>query len=45
MKESKKLTRITALIREELNKAVTDVRLTNGASGMFTGYVKGGEQA
>ena len=38
-------TRITALIREELNKAVTDVKLTNGASEMFTGYVKGGEQA
>lgn len=38
-------TRITALIREELGKAVTDVRLTNGDSEMFTGYVKGGEQA
>ncbi len=38
-------TRITAMIREELNKAVTDVRLTNGNSYMFTGYVKGGEQA
>ena len=38
-------TRITAMIREELNKAVTDVRLTNGDSYMFTGYVKGGEQA
>ena len=38
-------TRITALIREELGKAVTDVRLTNGDSAMFTGYVKGGEQA
>ncbi len=38
-------TRITAMIREELNKAVTDVRLTNGNSTMFTGYVKGGEQA
>ena len=30
---------------EELKKAVTDVRLTNGDSYMFTGYVKGGEQA
>ena len=38
-------TRITALIREELGKAVTDVRLTNGDSAMFTGYVKGGAQA
>ena len=38
-------TRITAMIREELKKAVTDVRLTNGDSYMFTGYVKGGEQA
>ncbi len=38
-------TRITAMIREELNKAVTDVRLTNGDSYMFTGYVKGGERA
>ena len=38
-------TRITAMIREELHKAVTDVRLTNGNSAMFTGYVKGGEQA
>ena len=38
-------TRITAMIREELNKAVTEVRLTNGESAMFTGYVKGGEQA
>ena len=38
-------TRITAMIREELGKAVTDVRLTNGDSYMFTGYVKGGEQA
>lgn len=38
-------TRITALIREELNKAVTDVRLTNGNSAMFAGYIKGGEQA
>lgn len=38
-------TRITALIREELGKAVTDVYLTNGESTMFTGYVKGGEQA
>ncbi len=37
-------TRITAMIREELGKAVTDVRLTNGDSAMFTGYVKGGEQ-
>lgn len=35
-------TRITALIREELDKAVTDVRLTNGESGMFIGFVKGG---
>ncbi len=38
-------TRITAMIREELDKAVTDVRLTNGNSYMFTGYVKGGGQA
>lgn len=38
-------TRITALIREELGKAVSEVRLTNGDSVMFTGYVKGGEQA
>ena len=38
-------TRITAMIREELGKAVPDVRLTNGDSYMFTGYVKGGEQA
>ncbi len=38
-------TRITAMIREELNKAVADVRLTNGESAMFTGCVKGGEQA
>ncbi len=38
-------TRITALIREELDKAVTDVRLTNGDSAMFTGYVKGGDEA
>jgi len=38
-------TRITAMIREELGKAVTDVRLTNGDSAMFTGYVKGGERA
>ena len=37
-------TRITALIREELGKAVTDVCLTNGSSEMFTGYVKGGKQ-
>ncbi len=36
-------TRITALIREELGKAVTDVKLTNGDSAMFTGFVKGGE--
>lgn len=38
-------TRITAMIREELGKAVTDVRLTNGHSTMFTGSVKGGDQA
>ena len=42
-------TRITSLIREELGKAVTDVRLTNGDSAMFTGNVKscvkGGEGA
>lgn len=38
-------TRITALIREELHKNITDVRLTNGESAMFTGVVKGGEQA
>ena len=37
-------TRITAMIREELGKAVTDVRLTNGDSRMFTGYVKGGQK-
>ena len=37
-------TRITAMIREELHKAVTDVRLTNGDSWMFTGHLKGGEQ-
>ncbi len=36
-------TRITAMIRKELHKAVTDVRLTNGDSRMFTGFVKGGE--
>lgn len=36
-------TRITAMIREELNKAVQDVRLTNGESSMFVGYVKGGQ--
>ncbi len=35
-------TRITAMIREELKKAVTDVRLGNGDSQMFTGYMKGG---
>ena len=38
-------TRITAMIRDELHKAATEVRLTNGNSTMFTGYVKGGEQA
>ena len=38
-------TRITTMIREELGKAVTDVRLTNGDSTMFTGYVKGGLKA
>ena len=37
--------RITAMIREELGKAAEDVRLTNGRSFMFTGAVKGGEQA
>ncbi len=38
-------TRITALIREELGKAVPDVRLGSGDSYMFTGYVREGEQA
>lgn len=38
-------TRITALIREELGKAVTEVELGSRGSGMFTGYVKGGERA
>ncbi len=38
-------TRITAMIREELGKAVTEVRLTNGNSALFTGWVKGGDQA
>ena len=38
-------TRITALIREELGKAVPDVRLGSGNSYMFTGYVREGEQA
>ena len=38
-------TRITALIREELGKAIGDVRLTNGSSAMFTGTVKGGDRA
>lgn len=38
-------TRITAMICEELNKAVTEVRLTGSESSMFTGYVKGGEKA
>ena len=38
-------TRITALIREELGKAIPDVRLTNGDSFMFTGAVKGGDRA
>ena len=37
-------TRITALIREELGKAIPDVRLTNGESFMFTGAVKGGDR-
>ena len=37
-------TRITALIREELSKAVTDVRLTNGDSYLFTGFVQGGRK-
>ncbi len=38
-------TRITALIRDELHKNITDVHLTNGSSAMFIGVVKGGEQA
>lgn len=38
-------TRITALIREELGKALTDVELGFPGSRMFTGTVKGGEQA
>lgn len=38
-------TRITALIREELNKAVTEVELGPKGSQMFTGTVKGGAQA
>lgn len=38
-------TRITALIREELGKGVGEVELGPKGSGMFTGYVKGGEQA
>ncbi len=38
-------TRITALIREELGKAVTQVELGSKGSAMFTGYVKGGERA
>lgn len=38
-------TRITAMIREELHKAATEVRLTSGESYLFTGYVKGGERA
>ena len=37
--------RITAMIREELHKAATEVRLTSGESYLFTGYVKGGERA
>lgn len=35
-------TRITSLIHEELGIPMTDVRLTNGDSTMFTGYMKGG---
>ncbi|MBQ8081889.1 MAG: NAD(P)/FAD-dependent oxidoreductase [Clostridia bacterium] len=38
-------TRITALIREELGKAVTEVELGPKGSQMFTGAVKGGNQA
>ncbi len=38
-------TRITAMIREELGEAVTDVELGPKGSRMFTGTVKGGVQA
>ena len=38
-------TRITALIREELGKALNEVELGFNGSKMFTGTVKGGEQA
>ena len=38
-------TRITAIIREELGQAVTDVELGPRGSRMFTGYVKGGAEA
>ncbi len=37
-------TRITALIREELGKKASEVRLGSGDSFMFTGPVKGGVQ-
>ena len=35
-------TRITRLIQEELSKSLTDIKLGNGESWMFTGTVKGG---
>lgn len=35
--------RITALLRETLHLDATDVRLSNGASNMFTGHAKGGD--
>ena len=38
-------TRITAMIREELRKKAADIRLGNGNSYMFTGSVKGGDEA
>lgn len=38
-------TRITAMIREALGKAVTEVELGPKGSAMFTGYVKGGAEA
>lgn len=38
-------TRITALIREELGEAITEVELGPRGSRMFTGTVKGGDRA
>ena len=38
-------TRITAMIREELGKAVTEVELGPKGSQMFAGWMKGGEMA